>query len=427
MNTQWIKSAVLGVLLFGTAIPMFAQAQGTHSGGGGNILKCLENGQVHWYLMDLWEAKAKGQVIELGGPNLSLEEKIEYAKARYAKKDPVRAEAYADEALKMLKDIREIEAGEKKIKRLVIMQGPLKDTEDGNEKYHFKSLYNGEEPVGDECAKGQLVEQEQPISPVDPFYTVDPRYWHQLDNDPDQQVATLFHEAIFKEFRSRGVLSSEAARDLNGLIMSGTLDSLTLRQYVEMIWKEGLGKFIFQNKFVFYNDGTTTSPDQAKDRVRSEKTGITSSLDLECYTFKGDELNEVIGSLARPFTREEDAFFVLTPSKLLSVNDRDAFFISSREHFSDLDQKYKGMEINIHGNYAEHGFNEKHFEMKEKDVDKFIMSHPEIPSYLVNPHWFLERFEFLSPGLYRFHLNQDNVRYAITVDDAGNISDQVKE
>jgi len=239
---KWMMSLVL------VTSSAFAQGGSSHGGGGGNVLECIESGKIKYYLLDVWEAKNEGQNIEMGGPTLrTMQEKIEYVRARYAKIDPVRAQAYADEANKMAEDIQALKLNQATPNGLVLFQGPLENTADANPDNSFKSLYHDEKPTHTQCAIGQLVLQKPKISPLDPFYKIDRHYWEFLSLD--QQVATLYHEAIYKEFRSVGVYNSKAARNLNGLVMSGKILNITSSQYVEMIRSQGLKSFLLGGLF----------------------------------------------------------------------------------------------------------------------------------------------------------------------------------
>jgi hypothetical protein len=44
-----------------------AHAQGDKTGGGGDVVKCLENGKHVMYLLDSYEAKKRNYTLNLGG------------------------------------------------------------------------------------------------------------------------------------------------------------------------------------------------------------------------------------------------------------------------------------------------------------------------------------------------------------------------
>lgn len=215
-----------------------AHAQGDKAGGGGDVLACQENGKTNLYLLDIYEAKLKGQIIDLGSDQLSLQEKIVLAQERYSDLDQTRADRYAKEALKMLQDIEAQENGKSAPNGLVaLVPEELKDIDDADEIFAFKQ----------NCKKYQLVRQERPVGPRDPFYTIDQNYWERLN--PDEKVATLYHEAIYKEMREHGAKNSKGARVLNGMIMSGIVSNLKSGEYRDFILAQGLSSYRFAGTF----------------------------------------------------------------------------------------------------------------------------------------------------------------------------------
>jgi hypothetical protein len=462
MKPSLAKIMLTGTLCLNLFQPLYAYAQGSHTGGGGNILECIENGKIKWHLLDVWEAAAKGQVLNLvdeKNPNkpMTIYDKINLARDRYAKQDPKRADAYAAEATKMAqaisKELAALKIGQHLKKSYVVMEGPLKDTQDGNENYVFKSLFNGEKPTPQQCAKGQLVEQKNPISPFDPFYTIDPTYWNDLDLD--EQVATLYHEAIFKEFRGMGVFSSEAARDLNGLVMSDSIGDLSTEQYINMIVAAGLKDFYYEGKYLV-------------DSINYDVNGAVISIgrrtdlyDDVAYTVPiGEEINFPATGKGTLFqnTHIEKVTFNAQRRVVSALFDSTIFYLSTQKMLNtdhDLDWIEFAAETWGRGQYyfkatAYAAGKDRKLATSEGMVtlEKFITEYPQFSSFPINIAWEGHEVEILSNGNYLFHLTQqgftaraghpapafdqnnkpvDEAKIALTTDADGNILSEVQE
>jgi hypothetical protein len=277
-------------LLYLLLLPAVALAQGDQHGGGGDVVICSTPIEQHglinklfgrknrtdYYLLDVYEAmKTSGKTIDLGGPNLSVYEKIELIRQDFAKLDPFRADKYADEAIQIAQDLDANEHGistydkielirktyakkdparaesfakealqktreklaksgklelERSVWGLAVMTGtPLVDILDADDQYKF-----------DECLKYQLVRQEESkalISINAPTYEFNKKYWRKLNTD--NKVATLFHEVIYKEFRRFGATNSRTARTLNAYLFSRSTASLPLSNYLAFLASVG--------------------------------------------------------------------------------------------------------------------------------------------------------------------------------------------
>lgn len=233
-----MKAITTFTALTSLIIGINVHAQGNQTGGGGDRITCLEDGRLKYYLLDVYEAN-RGRTMDLSKLGPSMENRIEVMKQRLAKVDPARAEKYAVEVLKMLADIRELSSGRAAPNHLVKFERPLKDIDDADERFDF--LAADQAPTAQKCSKAQLVRQEKPKFDFDETYFLDDVLWRDLDSD--NQVATLYHEVIYKEMRQNGAQVSKSARRLNGLILSDAISTLPTGSYYEFVRAENLRSF----------------------------------------------------------------------------------------------------------------------------------------------------------------------------------------
>lgn len=234
-TTSLFKTLMLGTALFGTA----AFAQSEHVGGGGDIVTCKENGASKSYLLDVYEGLGK-MPINLGGPNLTIEQKVELMASIYGSLDQYRAAKYLKSAREMLEDITAIEQNKPAPHHLVSWTEngqKLKDIDDADELYEFPS----------NCKKQQLVRQDSSYGAI-ALYTIDRNLFNKLDND--QKVATIYHEVIYKDYRDSGAVVSKDARYLNRMIFSQKIDTFTHKSYLNFLDRTHLkGRYLVAGKY----------------------------------------------------------------------------------------------------------------------------------------------------------------------------------
>lgn len=256
----------LSLLLCCFLAPTLAHAQGDKSGGGGDIVVCelpikrkgflnriFGKKPLSYTLFDVYEARVtsrgyaeatgKPQLyrdLELGGPNLSMIEKINLIRDEYSRIDPWRAEQYSAEATRIANDL---EANEHKNGQnsglAVLITHPLVNIDDSKEPFDLER---------DGCNKYQFARQEKPAD-GGPEYVFVRSYWKRIDRD--NRVATIFHEVIYKEFRtymlklvSQGLMkyedvNSRWARFLNSYLFSRKIGSYGLKNYLEFLNDHG--------------------------------------------------------------------------------------------------------------------------------------------------------------------------------------------
>lgn len=279
-------------------LPAAALAQGDHSGGGGDVVYCStpvghknfvkrlfgRKNKTSYYLLDTYEAwKTTGRTLNLGGPNLSVYEKIELIRQDYAQLDPYRANLYADEAIKIAQDLDANEHGIAVWDRIEIVRQWIARTDSARaEQYARSETQKAREKIARfgksaerettvwglatvldqrltdipdaddqfkflECKKEQLVRQEKPtgVNIAAAFYQFDQKYWRKLDRD--NRVATLFHEAIYKEFREYGASVSRPSRLLNAYLFSRSTSDLRLPNYLAFLASNKAKTYHFQS------------------------------------------------------------------------------------------------------------------------------------------------------------------------------------
>lgn len=278
-NRQMNLLAALAALALPALNPVSAQAQGgDKTGGGGHLIECLKEGKLKREVLDLHEAARDGRYPNLGSAKVPLEQKIELARAFYAQIDPVRADATANEALKMLADIRALLAGKPTPNHLVGTESPLKLIDDADEDASFK----GPEAVlkEGECKRYQFFRQDKPmIGSIDPRYRFDPKVWALVEDQPDQLVGILYHESVYKEFRDQDIRVSKAARKLVSLIVSGQVQKLSSSEYRQFLQDQGLRTYLLAGQFeAMFKVSTLDS--------QGEIVGLTSALVGGVYHYR---------------------------------------------------------------------------------------------------------------------------------------------
>lgn len=253
--SRCLQYVVLSLVLAAPA----AFAQGDRAGGGGDIVSCPEYKEeanfwqritgrdkvLHWFLYDVYESgKTGNRWPNLGGPNIPIRDKINLIVDDFAKLDPVRAKNYGEETHKIWDDL---EIQEKFLKEsrshsrnssegvrkkgsgfAMLLDTRIKDIDDTDEKFDFRP-----------CNKYQLVRQEAPVNHLaQQWYEFDERYWMKLDSD--NKVATLFHEAIYRELREFNAPDSRPTRNFNSYLYSRTTHLLTIPQYLAFLSSNNL-------------------------------------------------------------------------------------------------------------------------------------------------------------------------------------------
>jgi hypothetical protein len=177
--------------------------------GGGKILLCPSPTGVKAKVLDIYEGEAAGKEIDLGNGK-TLDEKIKYVLGRLAHVAPYRARAYAQAAQNLLNN-------ESAFYSKAVM--PVTDD------IGVAVIPEGCEPVQ------VIVQRNDEDADIPGFskYLFDRDVFAQLDLD--SQAALVLHEVIYREARARGETNSVRARFLNYLILSTSMETMTLEKF----------------------------------------------------------------------------------------------------------------------------------------------------------------------------------------------------
>ncbi len=189
----------------------------TEVGAGGSGVYCPgKNGaRPYFEVLDVYEARKRGMGVDLGGPNLSVDQKLDIAFARLARLSPLRAKRYQKRAHEILK-----------------------------EAYFFHSGYLPH--IGDEdpadlaagCKLLQIATRRKPIFENDPEFIIDWNLFNQLDSD--NQTVLLGHETSYDEAgNDYGQTTSRMARGFNSLYFSKRIESMTMKDFFAFLDKIG--------------------------------------------------------------------------------------------------------------------------------------------------------------------------------------------
>lgn len=238
-----MKTLLMGVLL-SFLFPVGASAQSDKPGGGGDFVRCKIPGSRKFknYLLDVYELELQSKKINLGPSTLTHVGKIRLAVASLSKIDPARAKRWGREAEQILEDLQTFDAKGYYPNRLATFEDqnrPLDPIHDSGDLVQYP-----------ECKpRQQLVRQKETFTRLSEdfgsvVYTFDRNLWKQLDSD--NQVATLFHEVIYREFRRYGAEVSVAARELNRLIITREIESWSNKRYLDLLSQNRIQQFFLQ-------------------------------------------------------------------------------------------------------------------------------------------------------------------------------------
>lgn len=212
-----MRLVILISMLLGGAI---ARAGGV--GNGGIAVVCrAPNGEIRSAeLLDYYEASVRGIPIKLGGPNLSVQDKLKIMLSRLAERGDInRSNLYRQ----WIGDF----FSEKYTKFL--RHTTLEKTND---------VYNNSFPDG--CGPEQLIIQQKPEFPEDRLWTVSQDIWDKMDND--NRAGAVMHEVMYREALNQKYGSipkdSRRIRYFNSYVAGDLLSGMTEEQYINFIANE---------------------------------------------------------------------------------------------------------------------------------------------------------------------------------------------
>lgn len=185
-------------------------------GNGGDVVVCDSNyesmNDKKMMILDYYQASNDwGMMPDLGGTELSVDEKVHLVIQRIAKKDPNRAALYA-EYYNSFWDEAEI-----------LTYGYFPEIPDDG-------------PIslpGADCVVEQAAYQQKPILDHDKRYYFKGELWQKLDSD--ERAGLILHEIIYRETISAGEKDSRTARYFNALAASGHIHQMGYKDYSNLL------------------------------------------------------------------------------------------------------------------------------------------------------------------------------------------------
>ena len=204
-----MKLIILGTLLFAAV----AMAGDKDVGNGGNVVVCgaasETPGRVE--LLDFYEGRViRDFIVEMGGDELTVDQKVQYALDRLSKTDLSRATFYK----------KELEGFWKNTKFLAKVTIPeIPDA--------------GPLPIPEGCELAQIAFQRNVDHPMDFRYIIRKDLWDRLDKN--NQAGLVLHEIAYREALRYGHPNSVSARYFVGLIGSSKMHDISVAQYVQAV------------------------------------------------------------------------------------------------------------------------------------------------------------------------------------------------
>ena len=200
---------------------VYAAGGGAVAGNGGKGVVCRDqsNRISSIRVLDFYEADIRGIKIELGDPAISIQDKISLALSRLNAIDSKRAQRYLARSRAFFDDENTV----------FLYHTQLASTDDS---------YQISQPDG--CDVEQLVVRRDPQFSEDRLWTVNGDLWGHLSND--DKAGLVLHEVIYEEALTQSYLpqtNSLSSRYLNSYVCSKKLQSLSERDYLDLIFKLG--------------------------------------------------------------------------------------------------------------------------------------------------------------------------------------------
>ncbi|MCB9024674.1 MAG: hypothetical protein H6625_00015 [Bdellovibrionaceae bacterium] len=190
-----------------------AQAGVRIVGNGGDVIVCKDSSDkiVRIELLDHFEAiNYRNQIIDLGPEELNIQDKLEIAFQRLKRLSPDRAKLYHEWADSFFAEAQFRED-------LDLIDIPDSD----------HSIL----PKG--CNVQQIVNQATILLPGQKRYTIDNSLWSLLSNT--QKAGLILHEVVYREALQLKHTHSVNARILASLMASPSLETITLKEFVELL------------------------------------------------------------------------------------------------------------------------------------------------------------------------------------------------
>lgn len=208
---------VTSLSLFALALfPTLSHAEtGPGSGGGGNVIRCADSVE----LLDYYEAREMQNVaINLGGPELTVQQKVELAIQRASVHDT-----------QLTTDLREL----------------------AKEFFRYSAWITGADlpPIADSnhiliprgCDVVQTAIQKERRFVGESIYYINKELWDRMSRD--HQAGLVLHEILYRRARINGATDSVGARYFNSMLASeDRIRNLTLKEFVSLLKSTLVGR-----------------------------------------------------------------------------------------------------------------------------------------------------------------------------------------
>jgi hypothetical protein len=214
-----------------------AFASGRTVGNGGDVVSCKgSDGTNSLELLDYYEGRVlRGLKVDLGGADVSIDEKLDLALTRLERVSPRRAASYRQQVKSFISET------------LFLDDVDLVDVPD-----------SGHIILPKNCKILQIANQSEPLYPEDRRFVIDRTLWNQLDKD--NQAGLILHEVVYREAISIGHVNSISARLLNSNMTSLRIILMSLQEYTEFLENLGFTTNNIQGIDVVLNDPKKENP-----------------------------------------------------------------------------------------------------------------------------------------------------------------------
>lgn len=240
---------------------------GDAEGNGGDAVVCVKaDGTTTAELLDYFEARTmRGFQIDLGGLELTADQKIELALSRLERFSPHRAKEYREKIARF-----ENEAWRP--------QGMI-----------FRDIPDSAHitlPEG--CTIEQVAIQNEPRFKKDPRYSINQDLWNLMD--ADSQAGLKLHEVIYSEAVAAGQKNSVSTRYLNSFLATKDAETITFVDFDELIRLAGFKYSEIAGVKLRTYPRLTINKDGSFTGQLFEDTKLTSTNSETIYAGRGREI-----------------------------------------------------------------------------------------------------------------------------------------
>lgn len=176
-------------------------------GNGGHGVRCTSGSTTSYDSLDLFEARAAALPVDLGAPDLTVDEKLDIALGRLRRLDVAAYERFAPKAHTFMTYV------------LRLPDAPVTADE-------------GPVSLPSTCELIQVIAQYEPRFPGDLAFVIDEDHWAALDNDA--KATLILHETLYHDAIEHGATNSAGVRQFVGQLIASTFATIDLERYLEL-------------------------------------------------------------------------------------------------------------------------------------------------------------------------------------------------